>query len=123
MNPNNQSLHSESRDSHGRSGLLPFTVSGVGKYAIWLMLGLAVLSQSASAAPQLVGQWFTTNTLADVSGYPLASNHTAYAIGAGAYVFTNDVPIGKTGQSLVFLDAASGFAITNSSTLDTAYDN
>jgi hypothetical protein len=73
----------------------------------------------------LVGQWLNAGaSLADVSGFSLAANHGAYAIGAGVYVFTNDVPPGKTGVSLRFNSATadSGLAISNSSTADANHD-
>lgn len=73
--------------------------------------------------PRLVGQWFTNDTLADVSGYMPPGTHNAVPIGTPVYEFTNDVPTGKVGKSVVLSDGASGFAIANSSTLDTAYTN
>ena len=89
-----------------------------------LILGLAALSQTAHSQPALVGQWFTNNTLADVSGFTPAGTHDGYDIaGTGSYVFTNDVPPNKTGQSLLLFNGDTGIAIANSSTSDGAYTN
>ncbi len=88
------------------------------------------LSSNATLTTQsaaLVGQWLDGSeagtNLQDVSGYWLATNHTAMLIGGGNILFTNDVPIGKTGQSLLFFNGDTGLAISNSSTLDADYDN
>ncbi|GEM_PF-1226663 len=71
----------------------------------------------------LVGRWFTDDSLADVSGFTPAGTHDAVPIGGMMYEFTNDVPAGKTGKSVLLSDGASGFAITNSSALDPGYTN
>ncbi len=101
--------------------------SRVGKYLACVALGIALLPQTAH--PQaLVGQWMNgtaaaTNFL-DVSGYALAKNHMVYlTVDGGDYYFTNDVPPGKTGYSIDFYDGSCGLAVSNSSTLDPAYDN
>ena len=73
--------------------------------------------------PSLVGQWFTNNSLADVSGYAPTNQHAGVPVGALNYVFTTDVPSGKAGQSISFPAGDTGIAINNSSTLDTNYDN
>ncbi len=75
-------------------------------------------------APALVGEWLTNGILADVSGYSPAGTHDGYDIvGNGAFLFTNDVPVGKAGQSIWFTNL-TGIAISNSSTLDgTTYTN
>jgi hypothetical protein len=87
-----------------------------------LALGLATLVQSARSRPALVGEWLTGSTnLGDVSGYSPTGTHDGYIIGAGNYVFTNDVPPGKLGQSLFFYNSDTGLAISNSSTLDAGY--
>jgi len=74
-------------------------------------------------SPRLVGRWFTNDSLADISGFMPAGTHDAVPIGSGYYEFTNDVPAGKTGMSVLLSDGASGFAISNSSALDVAYTN
>jgi len=72
----------------------------------------------------LVGEWFAGATnLTDVSGYSPAGTHDGYTVGGGNYVFTNDVPFGKSGQSLFFYNGDTGLAISNSSTLDASYTN
>jgi hypothetical protein len=68
----------------------------------------------------LVGEWFKNGTLTDLSGFTPAGTHDGYAVGAGNYVFTNDVPPGETGQSIQFPTSDSGIAIANSSTADGA---
>ena len=76
-------------------------------------------------SPALVGQWFTNSTLAEVSGYRPPGTHDGYDInGSGLYTFTNDVPPGKTGQSLFLFQAdGTGIGISNSSTNDPSYTN
>ena len=49
----------------------------------------------------LLGEWFTNNTLTDVSGYSPAGTHDGYAVGNTGYVFTNDVPAYHSGQGAV----------------------
>ena len=72
----------------------------------------------------LVGEWLAgTPNLTDVSGYSPAGTHDGYAVGGGNYVFTNDVPPGKAGQSLFFYNGDTAIAISNSSTLDASYTN
>src|ERR1035438_1751498 len=68
-------------------------------------------------SPALVGAWLNNGTtnLTDASGYSLAAAHPAMVSGAVNYVFTNDVPTGKTGQSLLFYNADTYLAISNSS--------
>ncbi len=74
--------------------------------------------------PSLVGEWLGgAANLADVSGYSAPGTHDGYIVGASHYRFTNDVPSGKTGQSLVFYNGDTGLAISNSSTLDARYVN
>jgi len=90
------------------------------------MVGIAAFSQPARAQqpPSLVGEWLNGSTnLADVSGYSPAGTHDGFAVGGTNYLFTNDVPIGKTGYSLYFPSGDTGIAISNSSTLDPAYTN
>ena len=124
MNPNHPPLVSPPLNLQARFRLLPFTASRVGKLAACLLLGVATFSQTARSAPALVGQWFTTNTLADVSGYTPAGTHDGYDVaGTGSYVFTNDVPPNKIGQSLLLFNGDTGIAIANSSINDGAYVN
>jgi hypothetical protein len=89
--------------------------------------GGSVTSKEARVFVQvraMVGHWFTNSTLADVSGYQPAGTHDGYdAAGTGSYVFTNDVPINKTGQSLLLYNGDTGIAISNSSTADLNYTN
>jgi len=104
---------------------------GIGCWRRWLAasltLMLAAVLQSARAQsghPALVGEWLNGSAnLADVSGYSPAGTHDGYAVGGGNYVFTNDVPPGKTGQSLFFYNGDTAIAISNSSTLDANYTN
>jgi hypothetical protein len=75
-------------------------------------------------ARALVGEWLNGSTnFAEVSGYTRAGTHDGYIVGAGNYMFTNDVPPGKSGQSLFFYNGDTGLAISNSSTLDANYTN
>jgi len=89
------------------------------------MVGLCLLwAARAGATPGLVGEWLDGPAgLADVSGYSPAGTHDGYVIGAGHYVFTNDVPAGRPGQSLWLYNGDTGMAISNSSTLDAHYTN
>lgn len=102
------------------------TAAEAGTYQLIVtnLYGLAVSSNAVLTiqAPALVGKWFTNGSLTDVSGYSAAGLHDAVAVGGGVYEFSNDVPTGKTGQS-VLLSSASGLRIANSSTLDPAYTN
>jgi hypothetical protein len=124
MNPKHPSLVSSPRNLQARIRLLSFTASRVGKIAACLiLLGVAMLSQTARSQT-LVGQWFTNNSLADISGFTPAGTHDGYDIaGTGTYTFTNDVPPNKTGQSLWLYNGDTGIAIANSSTLDGSYTN
>jgi hypothetical protein len=101
------------RPKSGRGRRLPAAV---------LTLGLTLLLQSARSQPALVGQWLNGSAnFADVSGYAPAGTHDGYIVGAGNYVFTNDVPPGKSGQSLFFYNGDTGLAISNSSTSGANY--
>ena len=139
MNPTNlicdiPRQESPSRGQTGRRQVFPLVLASLRPKIGWrqhllaagLTLGLVALSQTAPAQT-LVGEWLdgsaaSTNFL-DVSGYSLAANHSATLIGAGTYAFTNDVPPGKTGKSILFYAGDTGLAISNSSTLDANYDN
>jgi|SRR5665213_1345300 len=111
--------------------ILNVTTNDAGSYHLIVtnVIGMTVSSNATLAVQPaaLVGEWFNgsvaSTNLVDVSGYSLAANHDAMVIGAGNYAFTNDVPPGKSGQSLFFFNGASGFAVSNSSTLDPDYDN
>ena len=85
------------------------------------------ISSNATLALQsasVVGEWFTNNTLADVSRFQPAGTHDGYDItGTGSYYFTNDVPAGKPGKSLVLFNGDTGIAIQNSSIADANYTN
>ena len=73
--------------------------------------------------PSIIGEWFNGSaSLADVSGYTPAGTHDGFIIGNGNYAFTNDVPPGKTGQSMYFFNQ-TGMAITNTSLSDEHYTN
>src|SRR5205085_2062002 len=49
--------------------------------------------------------------------------HGGYFVNGTSFLFTNDVPPGKTGQSIYFYNGDSAIAISNSSTLDVSSDN
>jgi len=83
---------------------------------------VTVLTPAAPPAGNLVGQWFDgTASLADHSGH-LPGTHDAYGVGASAtnYVFTNNVPPGKSGKSLSLFGGTS-MGISNSTTNDLGY--
>ena len=83
-----------------------------------------LITTQAGANPGLVGQWLDEPaSLADVSGYSAAGTHDGYIVGASHYLFTNDVPPGRIGQSIYFPDGDTGISISNSSTLDANYTN
>jgi hypothetical protein len=89
-----------------------------------LTLALALHIDSARSQQALVGEWLNGSTnFADVSGYTPAGRHDGFIVGGGHYVFTNDVPPSKTGQSMFFFNGDTGLAISNSSTVDAAYTN
>jgi hypothetical protein len=85
---------------------------------------LTIVNPSVPPAGNLVGQWFDgTASLADHSGH-LPGTHDAYGVGATAtnYRFTNNVPPGKSGNSLNLFGGTS-MGISNSSTNDVGYVN
>jgi len=111
--------------------ILNMTPADAGSYQL-IITNTAGATNSSSVAvaiqsPALVGQWLDgtdlSTNLVDVSGYSLAAAHDAMVIGGVNCVFTNDVPPGKTGQSLLFYNGDTGLAISNSSTLYSTYDN
>ncbi len=107
------------------------TANDVGSYQLFVNNSIgSTVSSNATLTIQtgaLVGEWFdgsnASTNLTDVSGYSLAANHDAMVIGGGNYAFTNDVPPGQSGQSVFFYNGDTGFAVSNSSTLDADYDN
>jgi hypothetical protein len=72
-------------------------------------------------APALVGEWFTNGTLTELSGYQPAGTHNGGAVGGGNYLFTNDVPPGKTGRSLFLYNGDTAIEISNTATSDANY--
>ncbi len=82
---------------------------------------VAILTVSS---PTLVGRWVNgPASLSDASGYSLATAHEAIVVGVGSYMFTNDVPTGKSGQSLYLFNGDTALSISNSATGDATYDN
>ena len=91
--------------------------SGVGAFCL-------LMAAQTGASPSLVGEWLNGPAkLADASGYSPTGAHDGYIVGNGHYLFTNDVPPGKSGQSLYFNNGDTGIAISNSSTWDAKYTN
>ena len=87
-------------------------------------LNTATFTNVSITIPSLVGQWLNgAGNFAEVSGYSPAGKHDGYIVGAGNYLFTNDVPPGKSGQSPYFPSGDTGIAISNSATLDASYTN
>lgn len=111
-----------------------FTIDTIGIGQIQLAAGDAasVLPSDTSVpaasvvSPALIGQWIAgTADLTDKSGFTAPGTHdgratTASSIGGGTAVFTNDVPAGFSGQSLL-LNGTYTVTIANSSTLDGGY--
>ena len=105
------------------------TLNDVGNYSVVItnLFGTAT-STTASLTilpPALVGQWLNgaSTNLVDESGYSPAGTHDLYTVGAGNFVFTNDVPPHQTGQSIWFYNGDTALAVSNSSTLDANYTN
>jgi hypothetical protein len=90
---------------------------------------LSVYPTAPQPAANLVGEWLSGVTnLTDTSGYSPAGTHDGYGALAGGgpspfYAFTNDVPSGQVGYSLVLSSGTTGIAISNSSSLDANYTN
>jgi hypothetical protein len=85
---------------------------------------VTILLPEAPPSGNLVGNWFDgTSSLADHSGH-LPGTHNAYGAGASAtnYVFTNNVPPGKSGSSLNLFGGTS-MGISNSTSYDAGYVN
>ncbi|HOP98349.1 MAG TPA: hypothetical protein PLK78_13030 [Verrucomicrobiota bacterium] len=88
--------------------------------------GVLVTVQDPESPPaaNLVGHWFTgTSDLLDHSGN-LPGTHNAYGVGANGmnYVFTNNVPPGRSGTSLLLFGGTS-MGISNSTIVDPGYVN
>lgn len=135
LNGTNISLLADASNFTGANSnvltILNAAAADAGSYQLFLTnsIGFAVSSNATVIlqATNLVGEWLDgsaagTNLL-NVSSYPLATNHGAYFTGGGNFVFTNDVPAGKTGQSLLLFNGDTGLVVSNSSTLDAAYDD
>ncbi len=107
--------------------VLSLTTNDEGSYHMIVtnLYGTAVSSNAIlTIVPRtVVGEWFTNGTLTDLSGFTPAGTHDGYAVGADNYYFTNDVPLGESGQSIEFPTSDSAIAIANSSTADGAYTN
>ena len=83
----------------------------------------AGLSVGPPAATDLVGWWLSGATnLADASGYQPAGKHDGW-VQSGSILWTNDVPPNAAPGSYSLYFNNAGLAISNSSTLDTAYTN
>ncbi len=98
--------------------------TGTYRLIVTNLYGTAISSDSVVtlAEAKLVGHWFKTATLADISGFRPAGTHDGMAIGAGDVTFVDDVPPGFTGQSVRFANS-SGVSIQNSSTVEANYTN
>ena len=135
LNGTNINLLTDSANFTGATSNILTIVSAsaadAGSYQLTLNNAIGTtLSSNATVTLQttnLVGEWLDSSSagtnLLNVSGYSLATNHGAYFVGGGTYVFTNDVPPGRTGQSLFLWNGDTGLVISNSSTLDAGYDD
>ena len=132
LNGTNINLLTDSSNFTGANSnvltILSASPSDVGSYQLFLTnsIGFAVSSNATVTlqATNLVGEWLSGSAnFADVSSYSPAGGHDGYVVGNGNYVFTNDVPPGKSGVSLYFFNGETGLAISNSSTLDSNYDD
>jgi hypothetical protein len=135
LNGTNISLLSDSANFTGANSnvltILSPAAKDAGTYQLLLTnsIGFAVSSNATITiqATNLVGEWLDGSTagtnLLNVSTFSLATNHGAYFVGGATYVFTNDVPAGKTGQSLFLYNGDTGLAVSNTSTLDPNYDD
>ncbi len=75
-------------------------------------------------APRLIGHWLSgAANLVETSGFRPAGTHDGVAVGsnAGALAFTNDAPLGFTGQSLDLRAGNVGVMVTNSADTDAGY--
>ncbi|HXT12632.1 MAG TPA: LamG-like jellyroll fold domain-containing protein [Candidatus Angelobacter sp.] len=135
LNGTNINLLSDSANFTGANSniltILSASAADTGSYQLILNNAIATTASSNAIltlqTTNLVGEWLDgsaagTNLL-DVSGYSLSTNHGAYFAGSATYVFTNDVPPGKSGQSIFLYNGDTGLVISNSSTLDPAYDD
>jgi hypothetical protein len=132
LNGTNISLLADSANFTGANSniltILSATANDVGSYQLFITNSIGGVASSnaivTTHAPQLVGKWFTNNTLLDVSGYQPPGTHDGYdALSTGNYTFTNDVPPGKSGHAVWLFNGDTTIAIHNSSTLDAAYTN
>src|SRR5665213_2342332 len=116
LNGTNVNLRPDSANYTGANSNILTVVSAsptdVGTYQLVLNNSISTTYSSnavlAIQAPALLGHWLdgsdASTNFADVSGYSLAASHGAWIQGGGGYVFTNDVPPGKTGKSLLLYD-------------------
>jgi hypothetical protein len=111
------------------SGIYTLTITNGLGGTVSSNANLSVLAPVAPPAGTLVGRWVSgAGNLADQSGFSPAGRHDGYGVtGAGVptnnYVFTNDVPVGYAGGQSLRFGGNTAIAITNSSTLDSAYVN
>jgi len=127
---NNTNLTNNSTFSGVNSSILTISnvaQADVGTYNL-IVTNIVGITTSSNAtltiqSPTLVGEWLAGETnFTDVSGFSPAGTHDAYVIN-GNYVFTNDVPLGQTGYSLFFTSTNTGLLITNSSKVDSNYND
>jgi len=112
------------------SGVYNLTITNGLGGTISTNVNLTVVTLAPPPGGTLVGRWLSgASTLADQSGFSAPGVHDGYGvtntgIASTNYVFTNDVPAGYVGQSLLFPKGGNtAIAISNSSTLDSAYVN
>ena len=135
LNGTNISLLADAANFNGGTSniltILNASAADAGSYQLFLTTAIGfTVSSNATLTIQttnLVGEWLdgstAGNNLLNVATYAPATNHGAYVTGGASYVFTNDVPAGKTGQSLLLFNGDTGLVISNSSTLDASYDD
>jgi hypothetical protein len=107
--------------------LINVTAADVGSYKVIVTnnYGTATSSNAAfTIVPKvLLGEWFTNGTLTDLSQHSPAGTHDGTVAGGGNYAFTNDVPLGESGQSLLLTANDTAIEINNTSTSDGGYTN
>jgi hypothetical protein len=130
LNGTNINLLEDSTNFTGANGnvltVLSATALDVGAYSVTVSNaygGAVSTNANLTLVPKvLLGEWFTgASSLADVSGYQPPGTHDGYDLANGTLSYTNDVPPGKTGVSLVL--ANDGVGIMNSATVDGGYTN
>jgi hypothetical protein len=107
------------------NGVFTLTTSNALGGAVSSSATLTVLTPVAPVGATLLGEWVAgAPSFKDVSGYyPVPGQHDAYLATGSSFFFTNDVPpVAPLGSESLRL-GNSGLAISNSSTLDTAYDS